>query len=48
MLRDLENTANFTSDQLEQEFHILRRLVATKSGYKAFTNLPRYDKNHIF
>jgi DnaJ family protein C protein 13 len=40
-LRDLENTNSFTSDQIEQEFHTLRRLMASKVGYKAFTNLPR-------
>ena len=27
--------------QLESQFHALRRLVASKAGYEAFTNLPK-------
>jgi DnaJ family protein C protein 13 len=41
-LRDFEPPVNCLSDLIEQEFHTLRRLVASKSGYKAFTNLPKY------
>ena len=27
---------------LEAEFHAIRRLVASKAGFQAFTELPRY------
>ena len=29
-------------DILETEFHVLRRLIASKSGFKAFTHLPKF------
>lgn len=30
------------AESLEAQFHALRRLVASKAGFQAFTNLPRY------
>ena len=29
------------NDQLEAQFHALRRLVASKAGFEAFTSLPK-------
>ena len=40
-LKEYEPPDNAPSEILEHEFHALRRLVASKSGYKAFTNLPK-------
>jgi len=40
-LRDFEPSLNCSTELLEQEFHVLRRLIASKSGYKAFTSLPK-------
>ncbi len=40
-LKEYDPPANSQVDLLEQEFHVLRRLVASKSGYRAFTNLPK-------
>jgi hypothetical protein len=39
-LKDFDPQSACSSYILEQEFHVLRRLVASKYGYKAFTNLP--------
>ena len=41
-LKDFDPPANCTSELLEHEFHVLRRLIASKAGYKAFTTLPKY------
>lgn len=40
-LKDFEPPLNCSTELLEQEFHVLRRLIASKSGYKAFTSLPK-------
>ncbi len=40
-MRDFE-PAQCNADILETEFHVLRRLIASKSGYKAFTQLPKF------
>ena len=40
-LKDFEPPINCPIELLEQEFHVLRRLIASKSGYKAFTALPK-------
>ena len=34
--------SSITNLQLEAQFHALRRLVASKAGFQAFTELPRY------
>jgi hypothetical protein len=44
-LRDFDPPLNCSTELLEQEFHVLRRLMASKSGYKAFTSLQKYYKN---
>ncbi len=31
-----------TNDELEGQFHALRRLVASKAGFEAFTTLPKW------
>ncbi|RNA25242.1 dnaJ -like protein, partial [Brachionus plicatilis] len=41
-LKDFDPVQNYSAQILEQEFHVLRRLVASKSGYKAFTHLPKF------
>ncbi len=41
-LRDFDDT-NVPSEVIEQQFHALRRLVASKAGFLAFTTLPRYN-----
>merc|ERR1719322_278684 len=34
-----------SDEELEMQFHALRRLVASKAGFCAFTNLPRFREN---
>ena len=41
-LRDFEPSNDCAVDLLETEFHALRRLMASKSGFKAFTQLPKF------
>lgn len=43
--------SSLTSEDLEAQFHALRRLVASKAGFGAFTRLPKYDHfcfNYLF
>ena len=44
-LKDFDPIQNYTAEILEQEFHVLRRLVASKSGYRAFTHLPKFRES---
>jgi DnaJ homolog subfamily C member 13 len=37
---------NIPADELEAQFQALRRLVASKAGFGAFTTLPQYDQLH--
>jgi DnaJ family protein C protein 13 len=37
---------NIPADELEAQFQALRRLVASKAGFSAFTALPQYG--HLF
>ena len=41
-IRDLEPSGDCPVEILETEFHALRRLIASKSGFKAFTQLPKF------
>ncbi len=34
-----------SNDELEGQFHALRRLVASKAGFEAFTTLPKSVHN---
>lgn len=34
-----------SNEELEAQFHALRRLVASKAGFEAFTTLPKYAPN---
>lgn len=40
-LKEFDPPPNCPAELLEHEFHVLRRLVASKSGFKAFTTLPK-------
>lgn len=40
-LKDFDPAPNCPAELLENEFHVLRRLVASKSGFRAFTTLPK-------
>ena len=40
-LRDYDAPTNSPAELVESELYVLRRLVASKSGYKAFTGLPK-------
>ena len=40
-LKELDFPPTCPADIIEQECHVLRRLVASKSGFRAFTNLPK-------
>ncbi|CAF0754857.1 unnamed protein product [Brachionus calyciflorus] len=44
-LKDFDPVQNMTAELIEQEFHVFRRLVASKSGFKAFTNLPKFRES---
>lgn len=44
-LKEFDPATNPSPDLIESEFHVLRRLVASKSGYKAFTNLPKFRES---
>lgn len=35
---------NIPADELEAQFQALRRLVASKAGFGAFTTLPQYGR----
>ena len=35
------NQNTLPNEELEAQFHALRRLVASKAGYEAFTQLPK-------
>ncbi len=35
------NQSSVPAEELEGQFHALRRLVASKAGFEAFTNLPK-------
>jgi DnaJ family protein C protein 13 len=39
-LRDFDDS-NVPAEIVEQQFHALRRLVASKAGFQAFTTLPK-------
>ena len=32
---------NVTAEELEEQFHAMRRLVASKAGFGAFVSLPQ-------
>ena len=34
--------SSLPNGRLEEQFHALRRLVASKAGFEAFTSLPKY------
>lgn len=40
--KEAEKVADVSNFELEASFHTLRRLLASKSGFAAFTNLPGY------
>ena len=37
-----DDVSSVSLDELESFFHALRRLVASKAGFEAFTTLPKY------
>ena len=39
-LRDFDDS-NVPAEIVEQQFHALRRLVASKAGFQVFTTLPK-------
>lgn len=40
--RDISELDKMPVEDLEQQFHALRRLVASKAGFSAFTTLPGF------
>ena len=38
---------NVTAEELEEQFHAMRRLVASKAGFGAFVSLPQWVTNFI-
>ena len=40
--RDIAELESMPVQDLEQQFHALRRLVASKAGFSAFTQLPGF------
>ena len=40
--RDASEVEELAVEELEQQFHALRRLVASKAGFAAFTALPGF------
>ncbi len=40
--RDVSEVERLRPENLEQQFHALRRLVASKAGFSAFTALPGF------
>jgi len=45
LMQHNDNEKNYTDEQLELKFHALRRLVASKAGFAAFTGLPGFREN---
>lgn len=37
-----DDVSSVSLDELESFFHALRRLVASKAGFEAFTTVPKY------
>lgn len=40
--KEADKVVELTNLELEASFHTLRRLLASKVGFSAFTNLPGY------
>ena len=40
-LLDRDGDQNLAADELEEQFHAIRRLVASKAGFGAFISLPQ-------
>jgi DnaJ family protein C protein 13 len=45
--KEVLDQKKISSVDLEAQFHALRRLVASKAGFMAFTALPKYEEPKV-